>query len=204
MSPVLRGDSLAPLELLVDGQHAQERNSTAGVFRFARAAVSVLRLFCVGEDLMAIPRSLHRWLALPSRIALILGLGALSTARASADAQANQTVSGGALIRSDGGKIYLSEGGRETELRLTATPQRDRLLRLLEEHGAAGVKLDRDPRLIMSSGGGAGFSLRDITKSFSGETKPAPQNSPQVTTPRSLPKQESGPRDHVAPTDKKG
>jgi hypothetical protein len=59
---------------------------------------------------MAVSRSLHRWLRLPSRIALILGLGALSTAGASADAQANQTASGGALIRSDGGKIYLSKG----------------------------------------------------------------------------------------------
>jgi hypothetical protein len=106
---------------------------------------------------MAIPCSLYRWLHLPSRIALILGLGALSTAGAPADAQPNPTASGDALIRSDGEKIYLSEGGRETELRLSATPQRDRLLRLLEEHGSAGVKLDRDPRLIMSSGGGAGF-----------------------------------------------
>ena len=106
---------------------------------------------------MVISRSLHRWLRLPSRIALILGLGALSTTGAPADAQADRTASGDALIRGDGGKIYLSEGGRETELRLRATPQRDRLLRLLEEHGAAGVKLDRDPRLIMSSGGGAGF-----------------------------------------------
>ena len=68
------------------------------------------------------------------------------------------------LIRSEGGKIYLSEGGRESELRLGATPERDRLLRLLEEHGAAGVKLDPDPRLIMSGGGGSGFSLRDIQR----------------------------------------
>lgn len=153
---------------------------------------------------MAISRSLHRWLRLPSRVALILGLGALSTTGTLADAQANQTASGDVLIRSDGGKIYLSEGGRETELRLGATPQRDRLLRLLEEHGPAGIKLDPDPRLIMSGGGGTGFSLRDITKSFSGETKPTPKDSPQVTTPRSSPKQETGPRDHIAPTDKKG
>ena len=101
---------------------------------------------------MAIPPSVRKWLRLPSRTALILGLGALSTAAARADVQASQTASGDALVRSDGGKIYLTEGGRETELRLSATPQRDRLLRLLEEHGSAGVKLDRDPRLIMSAG----------------------------------------------------
>jgi hypothetical protein len=153
---------------------------------------------------MAMPRSVHRWLRLPSRIALVLGLGALSTTGATADAHANQTGPGDALIRSDGGKIYLTEGGRETELRLSPTPQRDRLLRLLEEHGPAGVKLDRDPRLIMSGGGGSGFSLRDITKSFSSETEPAPKNSPQGTTPRRSPKQETEPRNRGTPTDKKG
>ena len=46
----------------------------------------------------------------------------------------------------------------------------------------AGVKLDRDPRLIMSGGGGSGFSLRDITKSYSSEPEPALQNSPQLPT----------------------
>jgi len=155
---------------------------------------------------MPVPRSLRRWLHLPSRVALILGLGALSTAGAQADAPDQSSLGsfGDISIRSEGGKIYFSEGGQETELQLGPTPQRDHLLRVLEEHGPAGIKLDPDPRLIMSGGGGTGFSLRDITKSFSGETKPAPQNSPQVTTPRSLPKQESGPRDHVAPTDKKG
>ena len=152
---------------------------------------------------MAIPRSLHRWLRLPSRIALILGLGALSTAGASADAQANQTVSDGALIRSDGGKIYLSEGGRETELRLTATPQRDRLLRLLEEHGPAGVKLDRDPRLIMSSGGGAGFYWWGQKKSTPEGVAPAGSApSPHATEPSGSPKQ-STPRDRSPASDKK-
>src|SRR5271169_192282 len=138
---------------------------------------------------MPIPRSLRRWLHLPSRVALILGMGALSTTGARADApeQSNLTSFGDVLIRSEGGRIYLSEGGRESELRLTATPQRDHLLRVLEEHGPAGVKLNADPRLIMSGGGGAGFSLRDITKSVTGE--PAPRNQPQETTPRNPPKQ---------------
>jgi hypothetical protein len=152
---------------------------------------------------MAIPHCVHRWLRLPSRIALILGLGALSTAGASADAQANQTASGGPLIRSDGGKIYLSEGGRETELRLGATPQRDRLLRLLEEHGPAGVRLDRDPRLIMSSGGGAGFYWWGQKKSTPEGVAPAGSApSPQVTEPSRAPKQ-STPRDHSPASDKK-
>ena len=152
---------------------------------------------------MAMWRSLHRSLRLPSRIALILGLGALSTAGAPADAQANQTASDDALIRSDGGRIYLSEGGRETELRLSATPQRDRLLRLLDEHGPAGVKLDHDPRLIMSSGGGAGFYWWGQKKSTPDGAAPAGSApSPQVTEPSSSPKQ-SRPRDRSPASDKK-
>jgi hypothetical protein len=152
---------------------------------------------------MAMWRSLHRWLRLPSRIALILGLGALSTTGAPAEAQANQTAFDDARIRSDGGRIYLSEGGRETELRLSATPQRDRLLRLLEEHGPVGVKLDRDPRLIMSSGGGAGFYWWGQKKSTPDGAAPAGSApSPQVTEPSSSPKQ-STPRDRSRASDKK-
>jgi hypothetical protein len=107
---------------------------------------------------MAISASVRKWLRLPGRAALILGLGTLSAAAARADVQRSQTACDGALVRSDEGKIYLSEGGRETELKLSATPQRDRLLRLLEEHGQAGIKLDPDPHLIMSGGGVTGFS----------------------------------------------
>lgn len=149
------------------------------------------------------PRSVHRWLRLPSRIALVLGLGALSTTGATADAHAKQAASGDALIRSDGGKIYLTEGGRETELRLSATPQRDRLLRLLEEHGPAGVKLDRDPRLIMSSGGGAGFYWWGQKKSTTETVAPAGSAPPpQATAPSGSPKR-STPRDRSPASDKK-
>jgi hypothetical protein len=144
------------------------------------------------------------WLRLPSRIALILGMGALSTAGARADVpeQGNLTF-GETLIRSEGGRILLSEGGRESELRLSATPERDRLLRLLEEHGAAGVKLDRDPRLIMSSGGGAGFYWWGKKKPATGEVAPTGSaSSPQVTQPSPSPKQ-STPRDRSPASDKK-
>jgi hypothetical protein len=152
---------------------------------------------------MALPYSVHRWLRLPSRIALILGLGALSTTGTPADTQAHQTASGDALIRSDGGRIYLSEGGRESELRLSATPQRDRLLRLLEEYGPAGIRLDRDPRLIMSSGGGSGFYWWGQKKSTPDRVAPAGSAPPtQVTEPSSSPKQ-STPRDRSPASDKK-
>ena len=155
---------------------------------------------------MPIPRSLRRWLRLPGRVALILGLGALSTAGARADTpdQAHRTAFRDVLIRSEGGKIYFSEGAKETELRLGATPERDHLLRLLQDHGPAGVKLDPDPRLIMSGGGGAGFSLRDIKNSVTGEPAPAPGNSPRAAPPPSSPKRGSAPRDPNPAVDKKG
>lgn len=151
---------------------------------------------------MAIRTSLSRWLSLPGRAALILGLGALAPAVARTDApdQADRTASGDLSIRSGDGKIYLSEGGRETELRLGATPERDRLLQLLQDHGPSGVKLDPDPRLIMSGGGGSGFSLRDIQRSLTNEPPPAPQNPPQTNAP----KREPAPRNNKAASDKKG
>jgi len=147
------------------------------------------------------------WLRLPSRIALILGMGALSTAGARADVQEGNLSFGDTLIRSEGGRIFLSEGGRESELRLSATPERDRLLRLLEEHGPAGAKLDRDPRLIMSSGGGAGFYWWGTRKPV--PVKPAPelQNAPQIPTqPRFDPGANPGaaPRDNDPPANSKG
>jgi hypothetical protein len=154
---------------------------------------------------MAIPRIANRWLRLPGRLALILGLGALSTAAARADtAQGDGAALGNALVRTEGGKIYLSEGGRETELRLSATPQRDHLMRLLEERGPAGVKLDSDPRLIMSSGGGSGFYWWRATKTVPDQQAPASQNPPQTTVPPGSPKGGSSPRDQYPPFDKKG
>ena len=155
---------------------------------------------------MPTQRSLRGWFRLPGRIALILGLGALSTAGARADAaEGHQRADlGDVLIRAGGGKIYLSESGRETELRLSATPQRDHLLRLLQQHGAPGVKLDRDPRLIMSGGGGTGFSLWDTKKPVTNKPAPAPQDPPQVTAPPDLPKQELAPRDRDPAADKRG
>jgi hypothetical protein len=153
---------------------------------------------------MATPRSVRKRLRLSGRAGLMLGLGALSTAGAQADTQTSQPASGDASVRSDGGKIYLSAGGRETELRLGATPQRERLLRLLEEHGSAGVKIDSDPRLIISGGGGTGFSLWDIRKSLTDTPAPTPRDPPQVTTPPSSPEQRSPPHKHNPAADKKG
>jgi len=108
------------------------------------------------------------------------------------------------LIRCEGGRIYLSEAGRETELQLTATAERDRLLRLLEEHEPDGIKLDPDPRLIMSGGGGAGFSLWDVRRSLTDKRAPVPQDPSQAKAPVGSPEQGSAPRDPTPPTKKKG
>src|ERR1700730_6045136 len=156
---------------------------------------------------MPIAHSLGRWFRLPGRATLILGLGALSgaaAARADTPDQAHGTQLANLQIRSEGEKIFLSEGGQETELRLSATPQRDHLLRLLEEHGPAGVRLDPDPRLIMSGGGGSGFSLRDITRSSTGDPAPKPQTPPQMSAPPSAPKGGTSPRSRNPVTDKRG
>ena len=94
---------------------------------------------------MRMPRSVGRWLRLPSRIALILGMGAFSTAGARADAPEigpGATVSpagrGDLSIRSAGGKIYLSEGGGEfREVPLGDTPEARHLRQLLDRSDAA-------------------------------------------------------------------
>jgi hypothetical protein len=133
---------------------------------------------------MVIPRSVRRWLNLPGSIALILGLGALPTAGAQADkAKDHEGGLGEALIRTEGEKIFLSEGGRETELPLTATPERDHLLRLLQDYGPAGVKLDLDPRLIMSGGGGSGFTWVPEKKDTDAPTPKAATSPPKDPTP---------------------
>jgi hypothetical protein len=146
---------------------------------------------------MARSHSARRRRRLPGRAALLLGLGALSAQGAQAAVPPD-----GATVRSEGGRIYLSEGGRESELLLGATAQRDRLLRLLEEHGPAGVRLDADPRLIMSGGGGAGFSLWDARRPTA---KTPPRHDPAETAaPPSAPDRPPPQRDRIPATDKKG
>ena len=153
---------------------------------------------------MATSRSARRRLGLSGRAALVLGLGALTPAGAQAAAppQSSETGAADVTVRSEGDRIFLSEGGVESELRLDATPHRDRLLRLLNEHGSAGVRLHADPRLIMSGGGGSGFSLWDAKKP---SAKPAPtrQVPAETSAPPSAPDRRS-PRDQGRAADKKG
>jgi hypothetical protein len=120
---------------------------------------------------MRISRSLNRWLRLPSRIALLLGLGALSAAGARADtgrgqpgagiapvAQGLQAGLGEVLIRTEGGRIYVSEGGREfRELQLTDTAHARMLKELLQNNSAEATAATRLTPMLLAGDGGSGF-----------------------------------------------
>ena len=91
---------------------------------------------------MSVPFS--KWLRLPSRIALLLGMGALSAAAAKADAsemgsgparvpQQSAKSFGELRVWSDDGRIFVSEAGRAAEeLRLGDTAEARRLKRRIE------------------------------------------------------------------------
>ena len=122
---------------------------------------------------MPMPFYARKWFGLPSRIALLLGIGAISAAP-SAQAQPTpvdqekqlapvpqQSVKtfGEMRLWSDGGRIYLSEsGGKARELPLGDTSEARHLRRLLENNGAvADAPQLLQHRIILVGGGGNGF-----------------------------------------------
>jgi hypothetical protein len=135
---------------------------------------------------MKMPRSVGQWLRLPSRIALILGMGALSTTGAQADAPEigpGATVSpagrGDLLIRSVGGKVFLSEGGGEfRQVPFGDTPEARRLVQLLDRTdaaaGPAGLRLS--PTLL-AGGGGSGFHWNPFEKTQTPDKNAAPDQA---------------------------
>jgi hypothetical protein len=112
-----------------------------------------------------------KWLRLPSRVALLLGMGALSAAGARADAthevqgggpeplaQKEHVTSGDLLIWGKNRQLYFSEhGGRGEPLYLGDTAEARHLRQLLQQHGAesSAVRLDR---MMLAGAGGKGIS----------------------------------------------
>jgi hypothetical protein len=124
------------------------------------------------------------WLRLPSGLALLLGLGALSAAGARTDAaepdpgSTRATGFGDTLIRSEGGRVYLSEGGGAfRHLQLADTPETRQLLGLLQASGTASTGLRLRP-VILAGDGGDGFHWSRIRK------LPAPHKSGTATRTR--------------------
>jgi hypothetical protein len=120
---------------------------------------------------MLMPSSIRNLLHLPSRIALLLGLGALSIAGAKADTsgdtqpdrarvpQQSAKPLADIAIWVENGNIYLSEAGKPAEeLRLGNTTEAELLAQMLNERGATAVTphVLRD-RIILVGGGGDGF-----------------------------------------------
>jgi hypothetical protein len=121
---------------------------------------------------MLIPSSLPKWLRLPSRIALLLGLGAFSAVGANADTggvdsghgparvpQQSVKTFGDLLVWSEGERIYVAEPGTEArELPLGDTPEARRLRQLLQRDGATKESpRGLHDRIILVGGGGSGF-----------------------------------------------
>jgi len=138
---------------------------------------------------MSLPSWLRRSLRLPSRIALLLGAGALSAAAEHGIAEAHL---GDSLVRvpqqsaktfgevriwSAGGRIYISEDGRNAqELPLADTPEARRLRQLLDGDGAdAASPRVLHNRIILVGGGGDGFHWAPTRKSDTADKAQPPK-----------------------------
>jgi len=134
---------------------------------------------------MPLSFSIDRWLRLPSRIALLLGLGALSAAGANSSAaqahtgkeadsvpQKSAEEIGDLRIWTEGGRIYLAEPGKPGEdLSLGDTLEAQQLRQLLEQHGATAASRHVPfGRMLLVGGGGCGFNW------------PAPENRRPAST----------------------
>jgi hypothetical protein len=109
-------------------------------------------------------RNLRKWLRFPGRAGLLLGLGALSITGARAETAAPAPTApsptmGGLSIRSEAGRIYVSENGEDfREIELADTPEKRRLAQLLEERepGSQGSEIALY-FMILAGAGGDGF-----------------------------------------------
>jgi hypothetical protein len=140
---------------------------------------------------MLMPSSMKNWLRLPSRVALLMGLGALSAAGAKADAtahpdgdaawvpQQSAKAFGDLLIWSDAGRIYVSEAGKPAEeLHLGKTAEAEALRQLLGRDGAtAATPQELRDRIILVGSGGGGLHWKPPGASDAAKQAPAPATS---------------------------
>jgi len=160
---------------------------------------------------MPLPFSLARWLHLPSRLALLLGLGALSAAGANPNAaeahigkdaegipQQSAAELGDLRIWAEGGRIYLAEPGKPGEdLCLGDTLEARHLRQLLEQHGATAPSRHVSfGRILLVGGGGCGFDWPSAEKGRAASTPassglagfgPAKAVNPRQTVPAEKP-----------------
>jgi hypothetical protein len=137
---------------------------------------------------MSLSSSVQKWLHLPSRIALLLGFGALSATAAQANTtgielgsqssrvpQQSAKSFGELRIWNEDGRIYISENGKAAhELRLGDTPEAQRLRQLLEsDAAAANSPRVLSDRMILVGGGGSGFDWAAADKNRTSKP-PAP------------------------------
>ena len=111
---------------------------------------------------MADAHSGRRRPGLSGRVALLLGLGAISAAGARA---APEPGAADLQLYGEGGRIWLAEaGGGFRELRLGDTAEARHLRQLLKERGPAPLRLDPT---VLAGGGGMGFHWWGPAKSES-------------------------------------
>lgn len=161
---------------------------------------------------MAVPISTRRWFDWPSRLALLVGIGALSAAGAEAApvAQSQQPQGGGERfgelrVWSEDGRIYLAEPDAAIrELQLGDTAEARRLRELLQQDGGTkgGVRLDR---MILAGGGGSGFDWAPPGQKRNSPAPTASSAAPSVTGQSTVPartirRPASGPSANVAHT----
>ena len=141
---------------------------------------------------------MREWLGGPSRIAMLLGAGALSIAVARADTvnqppiddadallpQHSAKPFADLIIWQEDGRVFLAEAGQPAEeLRLGNTAEADWLCQQLQQHGATADKPHViGDRIILVGGGGCGFDWAPP-----GKTSPAPHaraaDQPTAGTP---------------------
>jgi hypothetical protein len=107
---------------------------------------------------MSLSSFIQKRLRLPSRIALLLGLGALSAAGARAETTAshnNSSAFGDVQMRLEGGHVFVSE--RNGEFRRLGDSAETRLLIQLLENDASAAGGVRPPMTKLAGAGGSGF-----------------------------------------------